>query len=81
MKKNILTLNLPWMGAIVFNLLLLSTFLLSTFLSTNVNAHVNEGENAPDFTLKSNTGENIRLSEYRGNVILINFWASWCSPC
>jgi peroxiredoxin len=36
---------------------------------------------APDFALKSVNGENLRLSEYRGQVVVVAFWASWCDEC
>lgn len=39
------------------------------------------GEPAPDFVLKSASGSNLRLSEYRGEVVAVAFWASWCGDC
>ena len=39
------------------------------------------GAEAPDFVLKSLSGENLRLSEYRGEVVMLSFWAAWCGDC
>jgi len=36
---------------------------------------------APDFTLKQLGGEDVSLSSFRGKVVFLNFWATWCPPC
>jgi peroxiredoxin len=40
-----------------------------------------QGQPAPDFQLASLDGKNLKLSDYKGKAILLNFWATWCEPC
>ena len=46
-----------------------------------VETGLNIGEKAPNFILKDLTGKTVQLADFKGQQIMINFWATWCPPC
>jgi cytochrome c biogenesis protein CcmG, thiol:disulfide interchange protein DsbE len=64
-----------WVGLIVL------LVVVAIGLITTQQGPVAIGQAAPDFTLVSFEGQTYQLSELRGQVVVVNFWASWCKPC
>ncbi|TDM13193.1 thiol-disulfide oxidoreductase ResA [Macrococcus lamae] len=56
-------------------------FIIYVTLTKNHDNVAKVGDQAPEFQLKTTDGKTVRLSDYKGKGLILNFWGTWCEPC
>ncbi|WP_141432356.1 peroxiredoxin [Bacillus sp. 03113] len=67
--------------SLILSLLIIATGFQEKIIHAALRNEPSIGSNAPDFELTNLFGEKVKLSDYRGKKVILNFWATWCPPC
>ena len=85
-RRYLIFSGLIFIFLVVFGVLILDSGKKEKFKNeikndNSVKEGIYKGEIPPDFTLKDLEGEEVSLKRFRGKIVLLNFWATWCPPC
>ena len=80
-KETLELMTIMVLSSFVVFVLVEESFKLVGSGATQVGSGIQKGQFAPDFDLTDMNGNRVNLSDFRGSIVFLNFWATWCPPC